>query len=451
MLHDLIESSLSVDELFYMGKYAFGKNENRWWLNVKYFSDLEKKYITFCYDTLRDVSRSFYGVIMEIPQILSLDVAIFYLVLRALDTVEDDITSFQGSKEARAEYLRNFYKSFTPLTDVGEPKYRPLMQNYDRVGSVFKLLKKESQKVILDITKRMGEGMSEFVLKDYNIVTLDDYNSYCNTAAGLVGEGMMKLSIINGYENEDLIQALLKEQKHYFHKFGGLEKSMGLFLQKTNIIRDYKEDIECDKSWWPKDVWSKYKKNFKDMGDDDESKNCLNEMILDALELVPDILVFHEKLTDSKVLRFCVTPQIVAIATLEKCFDNSDVFKRNLRIRKGLALKIMETSRSIEDMYLWLRTFIISIKNKIRHNDPNKARLIEVCDKILMIIHKKYTPPLLSTNMKLVLLIAFTLIISCVVIYYGLRFIIKPFFIDLMIKFITLIHTYYNNINTNSK
>ena len=113
MLHDLIESLLNVDELFYLGKYAFSKNEKRWWLNVRYFSDLEKKYITFCYDTLRDVSRSFYGVIMEIPQTLSLDVAIFYLVLRALDTVEDDITSFQASKEARAEYLRNFYKSFT--------------------------------------------------------------------------------------------------------------------------------------------------------------------------------------------------------------------------------------------------------------------------------------------------------------------------------------------------
>ncbi len=33
---------------------------------------------------------------------------------------------------------------------------------------------------------------------------------------------------------------------------------MGLFLQKTNIIRDYLEDLHDGRTWWPRDVWSKY-------------------------------------------------------------------------------------------------------------------------------------------------------------------------------------------------
>ena len=184
------------------------------------------------------------------------------------------------------------------------------------------------------------------------------------------------------------------------------------------------------------------------MGDDNESKNCLNEMVLDALELVPDILAFHEKLTDNKVFQFCVTPQIMAIATLEKCFDNPDVFVKNVKIRKGLALKIMESSKSIEDMYSWFRTFVIEIKNKIRHDDPNKERLIAVCDNILIIIHKKYTPPLLSTNTKLILFIIFSLIGTAIAVYYGCKFIVRPLLVDIIMRFIIFIQSYNNNINT---
>lgn len=33
-----------------------------------------------------------------------------------------------------------------------------------------------------------------------------------------------------------------------------LANSMGLFLQKTNIIRDYLEDIIQDREFWPKEV-----------------------------------------------------------------------------------------------------------------------------------------------------------------------------------------------------
>lgn len=448
MLNNITDSLFNLDELFYMANYALKTNDKKWWLHVKYFSDLEKKNITFCYETLHDVSRSFYSVIIQMPQVLSLDVCIFYLILRALDTVEDDVMSFDGCKKTRAEYLKNFYKSFTPLTEVGEPKYRTLLQNYDRVGKVFKLLNKESQSIILDTTKRMGEGMAKFVLNDYNIATINDYNIYCNTVAGFVGEGIMKLSIANEYENTSLVKVLSDTPKHYTHDFGGLENSMGLFLQKANIIRDYKEDVECNKTWWPKDVWSKYKKNFKDMKDDNNSKNCLNEMILDALGLVPDILTFHEKLTDNEVFQYCVTPQIMAIATLEKCFDNPDVFAKDVKIRKGLALKILESSKNIEDMYSWFRTFVIEIKNKIRHDDPNKEKLIAICDKILMIIHKKYIPPLLSTNTKIILFIIISLIGTIIAAYYGFKFIIRPLLIDMMIRFIIFIQSYNNNINT---
>lgn len=35
---------------------------------------------------------------------------------------------------------------------------------------------------------------------------------------------------------------------------------MGLFLQKTNIIRDYLEDYVDGRAFWPQDVWKKHSK-----------------------------------------------------------------------------------------------------------------------------------------------------------------------------------------------
>ncbi|PWU87445.1 putative squalene synthase [Trypanosoma cruzi] len=48
--------------------------------------------LRFCYDILQAVSRSFAIVIMELDEEMRDAVCIFYLVLRALDTVEDDMS-----------------------------------------------------------------------------------------------------------------------------------------------------------------------------------------------------------------------------------------------------------------------------------------------------------------------------------------------------------------------
>lgn len=47
--------------------------------------------VQFCYSMLNRVSRSFAMVIQQLPEKLRDPVCVFYLVLRALDTVEDDM------------------------------------------------------------------------------------------------------------------------------------------------------------------------------------------------------------------------------------------------------------------------------------------------------------------------------------------------------------------------
>jgi farnesyl-diphosphate farnesyltransferase len=82
-------------------------------------------------------------------------------------------------------------------------------------------------------------------------VTRADFDEYCHYVAGLVGLGLTGLFEKSGLEERQPDE---------------LSNSMGLFLQKTNIIRDYLEDINeepAPRMFWPRDVWSKYGKKLE--------------------------------------------------------------------------------------------------------------------------------------------------------------------------------------------
>jgi farnesyl-diphosphate farnesyltransferase len=63
--------------------------------------------LRFCYDMLNKVSRSFAVVIQQLPERLRDAICVFYLVLRALDTVEDDMAL---DNEVKIPLLRCFYE-----------------------------------------------------------------------------------------------------------------------------------------------------------------------------------------------------------------------------------------------------------------------------------------------------------------------------------------------------
>lgn len=190
--------------------------------------------LQLCDDILVRVSRSFAAVIRQLPEQLLVDVLVFYLVLRALDTIEDDTFAFGGSVSQRKQHLLSF--AHTALQDphwcldgVGHGDEKRLLQNFPQVHRVYQCLSSPSQQVIADVTHRMATGMAEFVASDLGQGTKDvpQYNRYCHFVAGLVGEGLSRLFAASGLESASLASEL------------HLSDQMGLFLQKTNIIRDY--------------------------------------------------------------------------------------------------------------------------------------------------------------------------------------------------------------------
>jgi len=365
-------------------------NLNHSYISSKFKDNYED--LEFCNEILGKVSRSFAAVVRQLPPSLLVDVLIFYLVLRALDTVEDDMEAFKLSY-TKINHLLTFHETALGDKDwsmdgVGQGDERRLLQEFPKCHRIFASLPKESQVVIKDITQRMAKGMAEFVEKDLGQGTVNtkEYNRYCHFVAGLVGEGLSRLFASSKLEKEHLSKELY------------LSDQMGLFLQKTNIIRDYLEDYVDGRAFWPQDVWKKYSKDgelgyFANQKDKEVQKlalYCLNELVTDALELIPDCLAYLSQLQNKEIFRFCAIPQVMAIATLDKCFANSQVFTGVVKIRKGLSCKLISNTSDLAGVLCTFNIFIKSIEKKLDKNDPSYERTKMICSKVLYLTEEAY-------------------------------------------------------------
>lgn len=209
-------------------------------------------------------------------------------------------------------------------------------------GIVMVILDGSYQQVIAASCKKMGRGMAAFASLSTpskpvaEIQSIEDYDLYCHYVAGLVGEGLSGLFSASGKER-DFIKDQLTLSNH-----------MGCLLQKTNILRDFREDVDEGRGFWPRAIWGNY--GFDSMGDmRDETREkealwALSEMTLDALRHATPALDYLSLLRNQSVFNFVAIPAVMAIATLEKCFANPDVLKRNVKIRKGTAVQVGDTS-----------------------------------------------------------------------------------------------------------
>jgi farnesyl-diphosphate farnesyltransferase len=325
-----------------------------------------------CFHFLNKTSRSFAAVILELHPELLVPVTLFYLVLRGLDTIEDDMTIPLEKKEP---LLRNFQdildKDGWNFTENGpNEKDRQLLVEFNVVIEEFKKIKPVYQDIIKDITKRMGNGMADYANNaEFNagVKTIKEYELYCHYVAGLVGEGCTRLFVEAGLANA----ALLKRPE--------LMESMGQFLQQVNITRDIKEDIDDGRRFWPKEIWSKHVNEFEDLFKPENKQkalNCSSEMILTALTRADDCLYYLAGLREQSVFNFCAIPQTMAIATLETCFQNYALFQKNVKITKGEACQLMvESTQNLQLVCEVFRRYARKIAKKNNPHDPNFLKI----------------------------------------------------------------------------
>lgn len=305
-------------------------------------------------------------------------IALFYLVLRGLDTIEDDMTIPLETKEPM---LRDFYKymkidGWTFNGNGPNEKDRELLVHFDDIIVELKKLSKNYYDIIEDITIKMGNGMADYAMNaefQEGVKTIPQYEEYCHYVAGLVGEGLTRLFVAGEYANPSLLQRM------------ELSEAMGQFLQKTNIIRDVHEDFEDKRRFWPKDIWSKYVDKWDDMFDPknrEKALQCSSEMVLNALKHADECLFYMAGIREQSCFNFVAIPQTMAIATLELVFQNPRIFDSHIKLTKGDACQLMlESTQNLRMVCEVFRRYARRIAKKNNPNDPHYLEISAACGK----------------------------------------------------------------------
>jgi hypothetical protein len=219
----------------------------------------------------------------------------------------------------------------------------------------------------------MGTGMADFAHRaalssePLGLDTIKEYDLYCHYVAGLVGEGLSRIFSVTGKESPSLAHQL------------ELSNSLGMLLQKTNIIRDFREDAEDQRFFWPREIWSaaEYAPDGRTpatsilqlLQEPQRAKWVQSAMIVDALRHACDGLDYLHLLRNQSVFNFVAIPAMMAIATLDLCFMNSEMFKRNIKIRKAKAAEVRAFF-----FPLWLLLFLTLHLAHHAFNKPARVR-----------------------------------------------------------------------------
>ena len=102
----------------------------------------------------------------------------------------------------------------------------------------------------------------------------------------------------------------------------------------------------------------------------------------------PHPLLVHS--TDTRARRFCAIPQVMAIATLDKVFNNLQVFTGVCKIRKGQSCKLLLNTNCKDEVQRTFSAFARSIMKQAEVTDPSHGRTMAACEKILEICEPTY-------------------------------------------------------------
>ena len=137
---------------------------------------------------------------------------------------------------------------------------------------------------------------------------------------------------------------------------------MGLFLQKTNITRDFAEDVEAGRFFWPKEIWSQYTENISIFlkNPTDKALCSLNEMVNNALSHFTDCLDYLEMLQNKSIFKFCAIPQVMALSTLRLIYNNPNVFNENVKLQKSDSMVIFTQCNNMTQVKKLMKTILNS-------------------------------------------------------------------------------------------
>ena len=285
--------------------------------------------IKFAKNILKDVSRSFALTIPMLDNIIKDEVLITYLQDRILDNFEDEIhpADIELQKKMMDKVSRVFStEDYDRQADFREIKAQnnliedqalsKLNDNIDIIYQAYQNFDLEIQKISHKWLQEMNIGMQKYLTK--TVETFRELDEYCYYVAGTVG-GFLTELIIYKLDLRQKDQAILRENFN----------EAGLFLQKVNLIRDIKDDLENrEKHFWPLKELKLTEAELLDRENEAKAMAALEIMLEDLIKHTAALKKYYQALPEnlSGYRKFFAVNNALGLATVEKLRDNPAVF-----------------------------------------------------------------------------------------------------------------------------
>ena len=220
----------------------------------------EKNYLN---QTMNKVSRSFAIVVLSLEEPLNHFMAAAYLICRVVDNIEDCAQPFDW-KRRRFEELSRLIEEPARVTDIlavwGRESWPGLTQDESAMmkkatgqtlWKIYERVPEGSRSIIRRWVTEMADGMLRLEAPDQHplleaqggirvLAAESDYNEYCYYVAGTVGHMATELAVTQYGLHEDVVTKLVATCE-----------ACGRGLQKTNILKDFAEDLGRGISYLP--------------------------------------------------------------------------------------------------------------------------------------------------------------------------------------------------------
>ena len=220
----------------------------------------EKKYLD---DMMKKVSRSFAIVVLSLEEPLNHFMATAYLICRVVDNLEDCTRPLAWKQQRFQEFHRLLDEPASApqiLAIWGQESWPGLTQDELTMmrnvhglmlWKIYAKIPERSRSVIRRWTAEMADGMLRVespeqhplleVRDDIRVLAAEsDYNAYCFYVAGTVGHMATELAVIHYGLADDVATRLTVACE-----------ACGRGLQKTNILKDFAEDLGRGFSYLP--------------------------------------------------------------------------------------------------------------------------------------------------------------------------------------------------------
>lgn len=305
-------------------------------------------------EILKKVSRSFALTIPMLDDEIKDEVLLTYLQDRILDNFEDEIhppvLKLQREMMDRVsrifsteDYDRSF--DFAIIKEksslIEKDSLRELTENIDLIYRSYQSFDPKIQEISHKWLEEMKQGMQKYLTKE--VKTFKELDEYCYYVAGTVG-GFLTETIIYKFQIDEQNEKILMDNFN----------QAGLFLQKVNLIRDIREDLESrDKHFWPLKDLGITEKELSDPQYETQALTALETMLNDLKSHIPALKKYYQALPAELkgYKKFFAVNNALGLATMEKLKDNPNVFYGNKPVKTS-KLTFLNIMRAPEKYFL---------------------------------------------------------------------------------------------------